>query len=102
MTSTLGRTLRHAAFALVLASPLAAPGAQFVETEMFRADVAAGKLPAVQKRVPATPLVVRMDEAGMQPGKHFGALLDEAFEAQLEGQFTDLDGALKWLEDRRR
>ncbi|HEY4414097.1 MAG TPA: HD domain-containing protein [Verrucomicrobiae bacterium] len=35
---------------------------------------------------------------GQQPGPTFGTLLDEAFEAQLEGQFTDLDGALKWLE----
>jgi tRNA nucleotidyltransferase (CCA-adding enzyme) len=35
---------------------------------------------------------------GMEPGKHFGTVLDEAFEAQLEGGFTDLDGALKWLD----
>jgi tRNA nucleotidyltransferase (CCA-adding enzyme) len=35
---------------------------------------------------------------GMQPGRQFGTLLDEAFEAQLEGGFTDLDGALKWLD----
>ncbi len=34
---------------------------------------------------------------GMEPGKQFGTLLDQAFEAQLEGGFTDLDGALKWL-----
>ncbi len=37
---------------------------------------------------------------GMQPGKQFGIVLDEAFEAQLEGAFTDLDGALKWLDGR--
>jgi tRNA nucleotidyltransferase (CCA-adding enzyme) len=37
---------------------------------------------------------------GMEPGKHFGALLDEAFEAQIEGGFTDLEGALKWLDER--
>jgi tRNA nucleotidyltransferase (CCA-adding enzyme) len=37
---------------------------------------------------------------GMEPGKHFGTLLDEAFEAQLEGRFTDLDGALNWLDGR--
>ncbi len=35
---------------------------------------------------------------GMQPGKRFGVLLDAAFEAQLEGQFTDETGALKWLD----
>jgi tRNA nucleotidyltransferase (CCA-adding enzyme) len=38
---------------------------------------------------------------GMQPGKQFGTLLDEAFEVQLEGGFTDLDGALKWLDGRK-
>jgi tRNA nucleotidyltransferase (CCA-adding enzyme) len=37
---------------------------------------------------------------GMQPGKQFGPLLDEAFEAQLEGKFVDLEGALKWLDER--
>jgi tRNA nucleotidyltransferase (CCA-adding enzyme) len=37
-------------------------------------------------------------ERGMTPGKHFGALLEEAFEAQLEGAFTDLPGAMKWLD----
>ncbi len=37
---------------------------------------------------------------GMQPGVQFGTLLDQAFEAQLEGGFVDLDGALKWLDAR--
>lgn len=37
---------------------------------------------------------------GLAPGKHFGTLLEEAFEAQLEGSFADLDGAIKWLESR--
>jgi len=35
---------------------------------------------------------------GMKPGPEFGQLLDKAFEVQLEGGFTDLEGALKWLE----
>ncbi len=35
---------------------------------------------------------------GMKPGVEFGVILDKAFEAQLEGSFTELDGALKWLE----
>ncbi|MEN9573013.1 MAG: hypothetical protein RL514_868 [Verrucomicrobiota bacterium] len=38
--------------------------------------------------------------AGMQPGKAFKAILHEAFEAQMEGQFSDLAGALAWLETR--
>ena len=45
-----------------------------VETEMFAKDVAAGKLPPVDKRLPATPLVAKMDEPEMQIGKHGGTL----------------------------
>jgi tRNA nucleotidyltransferase (CCA-adding enzyme) len=37
---------------------------------------------------------------GMKPGVEFGKLLDEAFEVQLEGGISDLDGALKWLKER--
>lgn len=37
---------------------------------------------------------------GLKPGEDFGTLLAEAFEVQLEGGFTDLEGALQWL-DRR-
>lgn len=35
---------------------------------------------------------------GLTPGGQFGQLLHAAFEAQLEGAFTDLAGALKWLD----
>lgn len=35
---------------------------------------------------------------GVPPGKRLGAILDKAYEAQLEGVFGDLDGALKWAE----
>jgi tRNA nucleotidyltransferase (CCA-adding enzyme) len=38
--------------------------------------------------------------AGMKPGKEFKAILHEAFEAQLEGQFGDLEGAQAWLRSR--
>ncbi len=41
-------------------------------------------------------------ERGMKPGKQFGELLKAAFEAQLEGAFTDLEGALVWLEHAHR
>jgi tRNA nucleotidyltransferase (CCA-adding enzyme) len=40
-------------------------------------------------------------DRGLMPGKQFGTVLDAAFEAQLEGQFTDLAGALKWLDETR-
>lgn len=36
-------------------------------------------------------------EVGWTPGPHLGPVLDEAFEAQLDGAFADLDGARAWL-----
>lgn len=38
-------------------------------------------------------------ERGHSPGPAMGKTLRAAFEAQLDGAFDDLDGALKWLED---
>jgi tRNA nucleotidyltransferase (CCA-adding enzyme) len=34
---------------------------------------------------------------GYEPGKELGVILKDAFEAQLDGEFIDLDGALEWL-----
>ncbi len=39
-------------------------------------------------------------ERGWTPGPAVGRVLAEAFEAQLDGAFTDLDGALRWLAAR--
>ncbi|MCH8475399.1 MAG: HD domain-containing protein [Opitutales bacterium] len=36
-------------------------------------------------------------ERGHQPGPHFGKILNAGMEAQLNGEFSDLDGALQWL-----
>jgi hypothetical protein len=36
-------------------------------------------------------------ELGLEPGKMFGAILDKAYEAQLEGTFSDLPQAWQWL-----
>ncbi|NBV24107.1 MAG: polynucleotide adenylyltransferase [Proteobacteria bacterium] len=38
--------------------------------------------------------------AGMKPGKEFKTILHDAFDAQLEGQFGDLEGAQEWLGQR--
>ena len=40
-------------------------------------------------------------ELGMKPGPEFGAIVEAAFEAQLEGKFADLDGARRWLAAER-
>jgi tRNA nucleotidyltransferase (CCA-adding enzyme) len=37
---------------------------------------------------------------GLQPGRAMGTLLHAAYDAQLDGAFTDLPGALVWLEER--
>ena len=39
-------------------------------------------------------------ERGLTPGKSFGPVLEEAFEAQLDGAFDDEPGALAWLAQR--
>jgi tRNA nucleotidyltransferase (CCA-adding enzyme) len=36
-------------------------------------------------------------ERGLRPGPDFSPILDAAFEAQLDGAFNDVDGALAWL-----
>ena len=37
-------------------------------------------------------------DRGMQPGAVFSPILEECFEAQLDGAFTDLDGGLAHLD----
>ena len=48
------------------------------------------------------PLLLGRDlqALGMKPGKEFGVVLKEAFEAQLEGHFVDHVGAVGWLQQR--
>lgn len=56
----------------------------------------------VRDRAPEPILKGRhLIELGMTPGKNFGEILDAAYEAQLEGAFLDLEGALKWLASQR-
>ena len=37
---------------------------------------------------------------GLKQGKELGEILHRAYEAQLEGEFGNLDGAIKWLKER--
>jgi len=53
----------------------------------------------VQRRAPIPILMGRhLMELGFKPGKEFGVILDAAFDAQLEGKFADVPGALRWLD----
>jgi tRNA nucleotidyltransferase (CCA-adding enzyme) len=57
----------------------------------------------VQDRAPEPILKGRhLLELGMSPGKEFGPLLEAAYEAQLEGRFSDLDGALKLVRELKK
>lgn len=46
------------------------------------------------------PLVMgrHLIDRGREPGPHFGPLLEACFEAQLEGEFQDLEGGLAFLD----
>jgi tRNA nucleotidyltransferase (CCA-adding enzyme) len=39
---------------------------------------------------------------GVRPNPQFKAILDEAYQAQLEGRFSDLDQALRWLSEQKQ
>lgn len=62
---------------VLLLAALAAPGVlgapKLVETPVLLDDVKAGKLPPIEKRVPETPLLVKL-EPGATPGQHGGTL----------------------------
>lgn len=52
----------------------------------------------VQATAPKPILMGRhLIEAGLHPGPEFGVVLNAAFEAQLEGNFLDLEQAWRWL-----
>jgi len=60
-------------FYLLLMLPGISLGVEVIETPMLRAEVAAGTLPGIEKRLPQVPLVVRLGE-GQLLGKHGGTL----------------------------
>jgi len=71
MTRNLFRSI--AAALLAGAASLAGAQAKYIEPPAFEADVKAGKLPPVAKRLPENPLVLNLP-AGAQPGQYGGSL----------------------------
>lgn len=55
---------------MLAALPLGVSGADAIDPLMLRPDIAAGKLPPIEKRLPREPLVVSVEN----PGKHGGTL----------------------------
>ncbi|HEV8541931.1 MAG TPA: polynucleotide adenylyltransferase, partial [Verrucomicrobiae bacterium] len=54
---------------------------------------------AVKSRAPEAILLGRhLLDRGFMPGRELGKILHEAYEAQLEGHFSNLDGAIEWLQ----
>jgi tRNA nucleotidyltransferase (CCA-adding enzyme) len=57
----------------------------------------------VQASAPKPVLMGRhLVELGMNPGPEFGAILEAAYDAQLEGKFFDLRAAYQWLAGQDR
>jgi len=57
----------------------------------------------VQEKAPAPIIMGRhLFRFGLAPGPEFKVLLEEAYEAQLEGRFSDLEGGLHWLREVKR
>ena len=53
---------------------------------------------AVQDAAPKPILMGRhLIELGMSPGPEFGDILEAAYEAQLDGAFSTIEGAIEWL-----
>ena len=48
------------------------------------------------------PLILgrHLIEMGMKPGNDFGVILKDAFKAQVEGSFEDIDSGLEWVREK--
>lgn len=64
------------ALALIVAAmtPVGAVAASYIETPVFAADVAAGKLPPVAERLPKTPHLRPMNQMDQTIGRHGGTM----------------------------
>lgn len=68
-----------------------------VPTVVTKLREKAGELEVHQSAPKAILLGRHLLKLGMAPGPDMGALLNRAYEAQLEGRFFELAGALSWL-----
>lgn len=93
-------TIEHLALVIVADAsgrPPLPPGAP----DGLNALLASAEAARVADAAPRPVLLGRhLIEAGWSAGPHMGRVLDEAFEAQLDGVFADLEGARAWLAAR--
>jgi tRNA nucleotidyltransferase (CCA-adding enzyme) len=83
---------------VMTADSMGRPPLPAVEPEHVRLLLARAQELQVRHKPPEPILMGRhLIELGLVPGKLFGTILDKAYEAQLEGTFSDLTQACQWL-----
>jgi tRNA nucleotidyltransferase (CCA-adding enzyme) len=91
----------HGLCLVMTADSMGRPPRPAVEPENVRRLLARAHELEVKQEPPRRVLLGRhLIEIGLPPGEQFGAILDTAYDAQLEGVFADLDGAFRWLAGR--
>jgi tRNA nucleotidyltransferase (CCA-adding enzyme) len=82
---------------VMTADSMGRPPRPAVEPGNVQALLARAHELAVRQNPPPPILLGRhLLEMGVEPGPPMGAILDRAYEAQLEGAFADLEGARRW------
>jgi tRNA nucleotidyltransferase (CCA-adding enzyme) len=85
---------------VMTADSMGRPPLPAVEPEHVRLLLARAHELQVRQKPPEPILMGRhLIELGMEPGKAFGSILHQAYDAQLEGTFFDLTNAWRWMAD---
>jgi tRNA nucleotidyltransferase (CCA-adding enzyme) len=91
----------HGLSLVMTADSMGRPPRSAVEPENVKRLLARAHELELKQSAPRPVLLGRhLIEIGLAPGEHFGSILNEAFDAQLEGAFGDLPGAFRWLAGR--
>ncbi len=86
---------------VMTADSMGRPPRPAIEPENVKTLLARARELNVRKKPPEPILMGRhLIQAGLRPGKDFAAILRQAYDAQLEGAFSDLAGAFAWLAGR--
>jgi tRNA nucleotidyltransferase (CCA-adding enzyme) len=85
---------------VMTADSMGRPPRPAVEPENVKTLLARAHELEVRQKPPAPILRGRhLLPLGVPPGPRLGSILDKAYEAQLEGVFGNLEGALRWVEE---